>query len=58
MAEYRANVVGSHDHIVQSKPMICENDDEAIAQAKAALPDHTIEIWSGDRFVMRVDFKP
>jgi hypothetical protein len=56
-AEYRAYVIGSDGHIVRSKPMICENDDEAITQAKAALPDHTIEIWcegedNTDRFAV------
>jgi hypothetical protein len=35
--------------------MICENDEEAISRARAIVAEHPIEIWSGDRFVIRLD---
>ena len=54
MAEYRAYVIGDDDHIVSAQPLICEDDLTAIEQATALFADRTIEIWSGDRFVIRL----
>jgi hypothetical protein len=55
MSEYRAYAIGPDGHIFKAEPMICENDDEAIARVRALAAEHTIEIWSGDRFVVRLD---
>lgn len=56
MLEYRAYTIGRDGHIFQAEPMICENDEAAIARGRQLLgSEHTIEIWSGDRFVIRLD---
>lgn len=54
MIEYRAYVIGSDDHIVGAEALICGDDVQAIAEIAARLHDRTIEIWSGDRFVIRL----
>jgi hypothetical protein len=55
MPEYRAYAIGSDGHIFKAEPMICENDEEAIAHVRALAAEHTIEVWSADRFVIRLD---
>lgn len=55
MAEYRAYVIGSDGHIVGATGLVCEDDEEAMAEVRTFLLDRTIEIWSGDRFVIRLD---
>jgi hypothetical protein len=58
MAEYRAYVIGSDDLIVSATALVCENDEEAIAEVRTFLMERTIEIWSGDRFVIRLSPEP
>jgi hypothetical protein len=41
-----------------AKPLVCENDDEAIEKAKSLLNGTDIELWSGPRFVVRLKRKP
>jgi hypothetical protein len=55
MAEYRAYAIGPDGRIFKADPMICDNDEEAIAQVRTLAAEHVIEIWSGDRFVVRVE---
>ncbi|MDB5576107.1 MAG: hypothetical protein JWR80_1283 [Bradyrhizobium sp.] len=57
MAEYRAYVVGDDEHFVGFEPMICLDDAEAIAKAQRLVDGHDVELWSGDRFVVRLDAK-
>jgi hypothetical protein len=52
--EYRAYTVGEDGHFVGYEPMICRNDTEAIANAKRLLDGKDIELWSGDRFIIRL----
>jgi hypothetical protein len=58
MAEYRAYAIGSDGHIVKAAALVCDDDDQAIARAKLALGNCTIEVWSGVRFVVRLDALP
>jgi hypothetical protein len=37
--------------------LICANDAEAIEQAKRLVVNHTIELWSGERLVIRLEAK-
>jgi hypothetical protein len=53
MTEYRADVIGSDGHIVSATALVCEND-EAVAEASTLLLERTIELWSGNRFVIRL----
>ena len=54
MAEYRAYIVGDDDHFLGFEEMVCRDDGEAVAKAKRLLDDHDIEVWSGDRLVIRL----
>jgi hypothetical protein len=36
----------------------CSGDDEAIEQARSLLDNQDIELWSGDRFIVRLEHKP
>ena len=54
MAEYRVYVIGDDGHIVSAHPLICDDDAGAVEQATAFLADRSIEVWSGDRFVIRL----
>ena len=55
MFEYRAYAIGPDGHIFRAEPMICKSDEEAITRARKLVAEHAIEIWSGDRFVVRLD---
>jgi hypothetical protein len=55
MVEYRAYAIGDDGHIVKSTPLICDDDRQAIQKAEEFREGHTLEIWSGERFVARLD---
>ena len=55
MAEYRAYSVGYDGHFVGYEGFVACDDDEAIRNAKRLLCDHDIELWNGERFVMRLN---
>jgi hypothetical protein len=57
MADYRAYIVGDDDHFLGFQEMVCRDDGEAVANAKRLLDHHDIEVWSGDRFVIRLRHK-
>lgn len=54
LAEYRAFPVGDDGHFIGSEPMVCRDDAEAIAKARRLIDGHDVEIWSGERFVIRL----
>ncbi|MBA2401115.1 MAG: hypothetical protein H0V72_20930 [Bradyrhizobium sp.] len=55
MSEYRVFSIGFDGRIFKAEPMVCESDEEAIARARTLGAEYTIEIWSGNRFVIRLD---
>jgi hypothetical protein len=55
VAEYRAYVVGHDGHFMRFEALICADDAEAIAKAKRLVDYHDVELWSGDRFVTRLE---
>jgi hypothetical protein len=58
MAEYRVYTVGSDGHFVGSQALICADDAEAIEKARRLLDGRDMELWSGDRFIIRLAPKP
>lgn len=54
MVEYRVYEIGDDDHIVKSTPLVCNDDQEAIARVRELAAGCVIEIWSGERFVVRL----
>jgi hypothetical protein len=55
MAEYRAYIVGYDGHFVDFTPLVCPNDAEAIEKAKRLVNGHDVELWSGARFVIKLE---
>ena len=54
MAEYRAFIVGQDGHFIGFEGLVCADDAEAIEKAKRFVDGHDIELWSGERFVVRL----
>ena len=52
--EYRAYVMGHDGHIKASRAFICQNDEDATVWAKQLVDGHDIELWNGERFVIRL----
>lgn len=57
MEEYRAYTVGEDDHFVSHRAFVCSNDADAITWAEQLLDGHPIELWSGNRLVLRIEGK-
>jgi hypothetical protein len=57
MAEYRAYTVDRDGHFLGFEPLVCANDAEAIEQAKRLIVNHAVELWSGERLVIRLEAK-
>jgi hypothetical protein len=55
MAEYRAYFVGIDGHFVGYEPLVCVDDGEAIIKAKRLVDGHDVELWSGERMVIRLN---
>lgn len=57
-AEYRAYAVASDGHFMGFKEIVCGDDDGAVAKAKRLINNFDIEVWNGDRFVIRLLHRP
>jgi hypothetical protein len=55
MPEYRAYIIGLDGRFTGFEPLVCADDAEAIEKAKLLVVDRSIELWSGARFVIRLD---
>jgi hypothetical protein len=53
--KYRAYSMGHDGHIKSSRGFVCEDDADAIVWAEHLVDGHDIELWSGERFVKRVN---
>jgi hypothetical protein len=54
MPEYQAFFVGNDEHFFGFQPMICHDDGEAISKASRLVDAYDIELWSGERLVIRL----
>ena len=54
MNEYRAYTMGHDGHITASRAFVCEGDEDATVWARQLVDGHDIELWSGERFVIRL----
>jgi hypothetical protein len=57
VVEYRVYFVGSDGHFVRFAGLSCSDDAEAIKQARRLIEDQDIELWSGERFIIRLPEK-
>jgi hypothetical protein len=55
--DYRAYFIGSDGHFVRFVGLSCPGDAEAIEQARRLMEDQAIELWCGERFVVRLPKK-
>ena len=58
MADYRAYTVGSDGHFIDYQGFACDNDADATERARQLANGHDIELWSGERFIIRLERKP
>jgi len=56
-AEYRLYTVDGGGHFRGFELLVCANDAEAIDQAKRLVVGHAIELWCGERLVIRLEAK-
>ena len=54
MVDYRVYFVGSDGHFVRFVGLSCSDDAEAIEQARRLIESQDIELWSGERFIIRL----
>lgn len=54
MPDYRAYIMGHDGHILRPVELQCENDEAAKEQAQQLVDGHDVELWSGDRFVVKL----
>jgi len=48
---YRAMLIDVNGRAVQMLPITAPDDDKAVAQAKALVDGHGVDLWDGVRFI-------
>jgi len=54
VTEYRAYIVGLDGHFVSFRAFSCADDSEAVTWARQLVDGHDVELWSGERFIVRL----
>jgi hypothetical protein len=57
MADYRAYAVWPDGNFVGFEVLICPDDEAAIGRARLLAKSSAIELWTGERFVTRLERK-
>ena len=55
MNEYQVYTMGHDGHVRVFRAFVCQTDADAVVWAKQLVDGHDIELWSGGRFVKRVN---
>ena len=55
VSEYRIYVIGEDGNAVILRAFVCDNDADATIWAKQLIDRQDVELWSGNRFVTRVE---
>jgi hypothetical protein len=56
--EYRAYIIGSDGHFASCRTYVCKDDADALVWAEQLVAEgHTVELWSGERFVVNLENK-
>jgi hypothetical protein len=58
MAHYRVCTIGLDGHFLSVEEIECVNDQKAIQKAQQAVDDRNVELWQGDRFIVRLSPRP
>jgi hypothetical protein len=54
MPEYRAYILDRKGKIQSFEPLICANDDVAVAHAQQVVDGHDVELWQANRKVTKL----
>ena len=54
MNEYRAYIVGRDGHFASCRAFRCADDAEAVIWARQLVAGQDVELWSGERFIVRL----
>ena len=57
MKEYRACTVGQDGYFIRYRAFKCAEDAEALVWAKQLVDGYPIELWSGERFIARLELE-
>jgi hypothetical protein len=55
MTEYRVYTVGADGHFVNFRGFVCDHDEDALVWARQWMDGAAVEVWSGERFVTRLE---
>jgi hypothetical protein len=55
MADYRAYIVGEDGHFLDCEARPCNDDRQAVEGAKQQVDGYLIELWCGERFVVKLE---
>ena len=58
MPEYIAYAVGPDGYLIAVKALVCADDVEAAGRMQGLVEGRDIELWCGDRFVVRFGRNP
>ena len=58
MADYRGYIVGADGHFLDCEARICTDDRAAVGWAKQPVASRLIELWCGERFIVKFEPKP
>ncbi len=58
MPDYRAYTVGHDGHFTDCHVRVCNDDRAAIEWAQQLVASRAIELWCGERFVVKFEPKP
>ena len=56
--EYRAYLVGLDGRFVGFEPIVSTDDSEATEKAQRLTNGHDVELWSGERMIVRIHYQP
>jgi hypothetical protein len=55
VADYRVYQVGLDGHFINFHAFACKDDVEAIARARQLIDGYDVEVWSCERFVIKLE---
>ena len=57
MPDYRAYAVWPDGNFEGFEALVCVDDDQAVKQVRCLVDRGPIELWSGERFITRIEHK-
>ena len=52
-----AGVPYLHGDDISQRAFVCSKDEDAITRAKQLVDGHPVKLWSGQRFILRIERK-